>query len=131
GGAASEDWRSFDPSSGATAASGFNELEVKIAVGPRYDEARSRVLFHTLDGMGDGDAADAVVGSAGHALAVTQDTIAGDIVVGGEVPFLHVVVQPQPPNQPINVTSLTDQKLGSSPSAHGRGELYGDQNRHE
>ncbi|TLZ50721.1 MAG: DUF11 domain-containing protein [Methanobacteriota archaeon] len=128
GGAVSDDWRSFDPSSGATAASGFNELEVKIPVGPRYDEARSRVLFHTLDGIGDGDAADAVVGSAGHALAVTQDTIAGDIVASGEVPFLHVVVQPQPPNQPINITSLTVQKLGSIPSANVEANLYVDQN---
>jgi uncharacterized repeat protein (TIGR01451 family) len=121
-GTSSDDWRAFDLFGGGAAANGVSEIEARIDVGPAYQPSRSRVLLQTLDRAGNGDPADGVVGGQTGALAVTQRTIAADVVSGTAIPFLSIALKPLAP--PIAIASLTVEKLGSYPGAGLGGRLF-------
>ena len=126
-GPASDDWRSFDRAGSVVAASGSSQLEAQIDVASTFAPDRARVLFHTLDGAGRGDAADGVVGTRTGALTVTERTIAGDVVSGTLVPFLQIEARPL--GASVSISSMTIEANGTYPAAGVTGRLYLDEDR--
>src|SRR3970282_1683938 len=118
--------RSFTPRGYASAASGLRELEALLDVAPAYSAPDARVLFHSIDRLGNGDVADGVVGTALGALAVTETTVAPD-VVGLSSPFSRIDVRAL--GTSVTISSLAAAKVGNVSDAAVTAELFLDSNR--
>jgi len=121
-GPTSDDWRSLRTSGNLEVASADNQVEARIFPGPRYDIDRARILFHTWSTLGEGDAADARVGRPTGALAVSQRTIAAEVINGAQEPFLAFSVRPLA--AAIRVDSVTIREYGSLLPSGVMGSLF-------
>ncbi len=124
-GPASDDWRSLRRSGTLEVASAQNQIEAHILPSPRYTIDRARILFYTWSSLGEGDAADAIVGRATGALLVSQRTIAADVLGGTQEPFLAFSVRPLA--AVIRLASVTVREYGSLPPSAVMGSLFLDE----